>query len=158
MAFLVIPINAKDLPEDTMGDFSPLPDGEYQVRIAKCELKDTKDGTGNYLNFQLAVTEGKYAKRVIFAMVTLKNKSDKAEQIGHGQLRTIMEACGIPSLSDTDQLVGGNLVVRVGSREYNGTMQNEVKGYKAAGATVSLPAAKQEAPATSKASPPWAKK
>ena len=157
MSFLEHTIDIKDLPEnESTGDFSPLPEGEYSVTIKAAEVKATKAGDGSYINLRLDVNEGKYAKRVLFAMITLRNKSDKAESIGKGQLRDVMSACGIGSLSDTDQLLGHNLIVRVGQREYNGTMQNDVKGYKTAGA--SAPTISAAPQASGKAAPPWAKK
>jgi hypothetical protein len=159
MAILDHAINVADLPVDEgVGNYDPLPDGDYEVSVQKCELKDTKDGTGNYFNLQLQVTEGKFAKRVLFAMITRKNKSDKAEQIGHGQLRTLMESGGITTLSDTDQLIGVGVSVRVGSKEYNGTVSNEVKGWKVIAGGVNFNSPAKPASTPSKAAPPWAAK
>lgn len=154
MAFLDTPINAADLPKDE-GGFEALPEGEYHVKIDDCELCNTKAGDGQYFKFKLKVTGDKYTGRVLFANVTRRNPNEKAEQIGQGQLRTIMTACGLATLQDTDQLIGGELIVRVAQREYQGAMQNEVKGYKIASDAV--PPVITE-PATKKSAPPWAKK
>lgn len=168
MAFIEHAINVADLPKDEMQSFDPLPDGEYRTRIEKCELKNTKAGDGEYFNFQLKVVGEKFAGRVLFGTVTRKNPSEKAEQIGAGQLRTIMESCGISSLSDTDQFIGGEVFVRIGSKEYNGKTTNEVKGWKAVdgagvgavfGTNPAAPATTAPAPAKSdKRAPPWASK
>ena len=57
MSFLEHTINVADLPKDEMGDFSPIPDGEYSCTIKKCEIKETNDTTGEYFNFQLAINK-----------------------------------------------------------------------------------------------------
>lgn len=159
---LIQTINVNDLPVDEGANFTPLPDGEYLTRIAKCEIKETKDGTGEYFNLQLVVVDGKYVNRVIFGMITRKNKSDEAEKIGHGQLRTIMEAGQINALSDTDQLLGVKVVVRVTQEEYKGVITNKVKSYKSPEVmTVSFaPKAASAEPvqADGKKSPPWTRK
>ena len=161
MAILDHAVNINDLPEsENTGDFSALPAGEYQVAIAKCELKESKKG-GDYFNFQFKVTGDKYKNRVVFGMITRKNSNDVAERIGAEQLRKVMSACGIGSLSDTDQFIGCELIVRLGQREYQGEMQNEVKDYKSVGggAPAAFAAPKEATPqATVKAAPPWAKK
>lgn len=159
MAQLDHVININDLPVDEGApNFDPLPDGDYTVQIVKADLKETNDGQGNYFNFQLKVTEGKFANRFIFAMVTRRNKSEKAEQIGHGQLRTIMESGGLSMLQDTDQLIGISVSVRVGSEIYNDKPKNTVKWKAIEGQAFSssaMPAAKTATVAAGK-TPPWA--
>jgi hypothetical protein len=69
-----------------------------------------------------------------------------------------MRAIGIAKVADTDELIGGQLSIKVdirSSEQYGD--QNEVKGFKAiAGSTPPAPVAK--AAATGKAAPPWQKK
>ncbi len=38
MAYLDQPINVNDLPEDTGGDFSPIPAGDYTARSKQNEM------------------------------------------------------------------------------------------------------------------------
>ena len=165
MSFLEHTIDINDLPvNESTGDFSPLPEGEYTVTIKQADVKDTKAGNGQYINLRLDVADGKYARRVLFAMITLKNASEKAESIGRGQLRDLMSACGIGSLQDTDQLLGHTVMVRVGQRDYNGTTQNDVKGYKSVGGGIpatsgpAIPTPATAAQYPGKANPPWIKK
>ena len=159
MALLDHTINLTDLPEaENTGDFAALPAGDYDVAIAKCELKESKKG-GDYFNFQFKVTGEKYRNRVVFGMITRKNSNETAERIGAEQLRKIMSACGIGSLTDTDQFIGCELVITLGQREYQGVMQNEVKNYKCAGTSFAPAPTTEAKPATTgKAAPPWAKK
>jgi hypothetical protein len=78
-----------------------------------------------------------------------------------------MRAIGLAKLSDTDQLIGSDLQVKIAVREdekYGAN--NDVKGFKSvpggapAMASTQMAAPIASAPATSagKASPPWAKK
>lgn len=172
MSFLDQPINFNDLPVDTGGDFSPLPDGEYHVSVKDAEVKATNDGTGQYIKLRLDVQGPTHAGRVVFSNINIRNKSEAAEQIGRGQLRSIMSALGLASLQDTDQLIGGQLIVKLSVRpartdDKTGKTyeaSNDVKAYKPAGGApmaaspngMPKPAAAQAAPA--KAAPPWAKR
>jgi hypothetical protein len=135
-----------------------LPVGEYLVEVVKAEIKPTKNGTGQYINLRLDVSEGKFANRVLWAIINIKNASEAAERIGRAQLGDIMRAVGLSSLSDTDQLIGAPLLVKVGQREYNGEMQNDVKAFKSASDNA-LPVAKLATPAATGGAKkaPWAK-
>ena len=173
MAYLDQPINVNDLPEDTGGDFSPIPAGDYTASIKSADLTPTKDGSGQYIKLRLDVTGPTHAGRVIFANVNIRNQSSAAEQIGRAQLGAIMKAAGMATLQDTDQLVGVQLGIKVAIREARTTpdgktyeASNEVKGYKALGGTAPVvnggtmpkPSATAAAPAAAKAAPPWAAK
>jgi len=134
MANLGFNVNVNDLPEETGGDFEPLPAGEYSVTISDATLQDTKSGTGTYIKLKLTVTGPTHEGRVLFSNLNIKNDSQKAEEIGRQQLGSVMRATGLPSLSDTDQLIGGTMGVKVSIRqsEQYGP-QNEVKAYKSIG-------------------------
>lgn len=173
MAFLDQPINVNDLPEDTGGDFAPIPAGEYTATIKSADLTPTKDGSGQYIKLRLDVTGPTHTGRVIFANVNIRNQSSAAEQIGRAQLGAIMKAAGLASLADTDQLIGVALGIKVGVREARTDTNtgktyeasNDVKGYKALGTgpvinggTMPKPSAPAPAAASGKAAPPWAAK
>ena len=171
MAFLDQAINYNDLPEDTGGDFSPIPAGDYTCTVKDAEVKATNDGTGQYIKLRLDVSGPTHTGRVIFANINIRNKSEAAESIGRGQLRSIMGALGLASLSDTDQLIGGHLAIKVAIREARTDdktgktyeASNEVKAFKAVGgampsAAPAMPKAAAAPAAPAKAAPPWAKK
>ncbi|MFZ8889500.1 MAG: DUF669 domain-containing protein [Pseudomonadales bacterium] len=127
-------------------DYSPLPAGWYSVRITEAELKDTKAGTGKYIKVRYDVTGGAHAGRVIFGMITVRNPNAKAEEIGRSQLAKLIRSIGLEEVSDTDQLIGGEMLVKVTirqSEEYGDS--NEVKDWKA-GSTRSAPAASTPPP------------
>ena len=95
MAYLDTPINANDLPDDTGGDYTPLPEGEYSVTIKDAEVKATNDGTGQYIKLRLDVQGPTHAGRVVFSNINIRNKSEQAEQIGRGQLKAVMSALAL---------------------------------------------------------------
>lgn len=132
MANLGFNINVNDLPQDNGGDFSPVPAGEYQVRIADASIETTKSGTGQYIKLRLDIIGPSHEGRVLFSNLNIKNDSAKAEEIGRQQLGSVMRAINLGSLQDTDQLIGGHMSVKVAIRksEQYGD-QNEVKSYKA---------------------------
>lgn len=175
MAFLEHTINLDDLPESTnTGEFQPLPAGWYSATINKAELKATKDGTGQYIAIRYDITGPTHQGRVVFGNVNIRNKSEKAEEIGRAQLGDIMRAIGLKQVSDTDQLVGGSLQIKLDVREartdaatgktYDAS--NDVKSFKASGdAMVYFGKPNEVNPddiATIKkmtgSAPPWAKK
>ena len=109
---------------------------------------------------------------MIFSNLNIKNASAKAEEIGRQQLGDIMRAIGLAKVNDTDQLIGGNVNIKLAIRDkrtdektgktYDAS--NEVKAYRAinGGAApafqASAPAAAPASSAPAKAAPPWAKK
>jgi len=164
MAFLGTTINVADLPASQSGSFEPLPAGDYQVAIESAEIKDTNDKTGQYIKLKMKVNGPTHAGRVVFSNLNIRNKSPKAEEIGRQQLGDIMRAIGLATLTDTDQLIGGSLVVKLAIKPADGQYEagNEVKAYKALQGSVA-PAPAFAAPAPSQqpaaaSAPPWAKK
>ena len=161
MSFLDEAFDLDDLPESE-NSYDPIPEGWYEAVINKAELKKTKDGTGTYINVRYDIVGPTHQGRVVFSIITVKNKSAIAQNIGLQNLKQLMRAIGIKRVDDTDQLIGGRLSIKVVVRTQEGyEPSNDVRGYKAIEGAVmptaaSTPAA---APATGdKKSPPWAKK
>ena len=165
MAFLNEEFNVNELPQGN-GNFEPLPAGWYTATISQSELKATKAGNGQYIKLRYDITGPSHQGRVVFGNLNIKNANPKAEEIGRQQLGDIMRAIGLAKVTDTDQLIGGQIAIKleVKQDEQYGA-SNEVKGFKsvsgsAAPAAASIPA-KTTAPASAapaKAAPPWAKK
>jgi hypothetical protein len=172
MAFLGQTFDANELPQGTGGNFEPLPEGNYNATVTQAELKATNDGTGQYIKLRLDITGPSHQGRVIFSNLNIKNASAKAEEIGRQQLGDIMRAIGLAKVTDTDQLIGGNLNIKLAIRaartdEKTGKTyeaSNEVKAYRAINGAAAptfqaaAPAAAPAAAAPAKAAPPWAKK
>lgn len=156
MAFLDQEFNIETLPVGT-GNFDPLPEGWYTATISGSELKSTKAGDGEYISVKYTITGPTHQGRVVFGNLNIKNPSVKAEEIGRQQLREVMLALGLSKVRDTDQLIGGQLSIKLSVRtgEYAG---NEVKGYKAIGDKPAMVASSVPVAAPAKSAPPWAKK
>ena len=161
MAFLDEEFSVDTLPVGN-NNFEPLPEGWYNSTITGAEIKPTKAGDGKFIAVKYAITGPSHQGRVVFGNLNIKNPSTKAEEIGRQQLGEIMRAIGLAKVTDTDQLIGGNLGIKLSVRtgDYAG---NEIKAFRAlngaAPAPVSIlstPSSVKTAPA--KAAPPWAKK
>ena len=92
-----------------------------------------------------------HAGRVVFGMITIVNANPKAEEVGRQQLGQLIQSIGLDKLADTDQLIGGQLTIKVtvDESEQYGT-QNRVAGYRAN--------TKASAPKATTNVPPWSKK
>jgi hypothetical protein len=164
MAFLNEAFDVNELPQGTGGNFDPLPAGWYTVTITQAELKDTKAGNGQYIKLRYDVTGPSHQGRVVFGNLNIKNPNQKAEEIGRQQLGDIMRAIGLAKVTDTDQLIGGQIGIKLEIKqdaEYGAS--NEVKGFKSVSGSAAPSAASFNAPASApisvaKAAPPWAKK
>ena len=157
MAFLDQTFSADDMPVSEKS-YEPLPAGWYTASITAAELKNTKAGTGQYIAIRYDIIGPTHQGRIVFGNLNIRNPNATAEGIGRQQLGEIMRAIGIAKVADTDELIGGQLSIKIAikvSEQYGD--QNEVKGFKAiAGSTPPAPAAK--AAAGGKAAPPWQKK
>jgi len=95
---------------ETQGDFTALPAGEYVAQIVKSEFKDTKAKTGKYLQLQFKVIsgpEGVSCKgRVLFERLNLVNPNPIAVEIANKSLNSICVACGKAGVEDSDELHG----------------------------------------------------
>ena len=137
MAFLDQAIELSSLPEST--SYELLPVGWYSATIVDAELRNTRDGSGQYISLKYAVSGPTHQGRTVYGNINIRNKSIKAEEIGRADLGNLMRAIGLQRVSDTDELVNGQLQIKVGISEARTDpatgkayeARNEVKGYKA---------------------------
>ena len=161
MASLGETFDVSSLPQGNTGDFSPLPPGWYSATMAAAEIKATKTGTGQYIAIRYDIIGPTHQGRVVFGNLNIRNQSPKAEEIGRQQLGDICRAIGVAKVSDTDQLIGNSLMIKLDiekSDQYGD--KNQVKGFKPieGGAPPRAAMAAAPAAAPAKAAPPWAKK
>lgn len=166
MAFLDQTYYTDKLPKGN--SYEPIPAGWYTAEITKAEVKATTAGSGSYIAVRYDITGPTHQGRVVFGNLNIKNPNPKAEEIGRQQLGEIMRAIGLTQVTDTDQLIGGRLEIKLTIRkdEQYGD-GNDIKGFKAVGGS-SLPssmpvssgtgAAPAAAQQSAKQAPPWAKK
>lgn len=134
-------------------NFDALPIGQYRVMINRVEDKPTKDGTGDYLNFELEVVEGPCQNRKLWDIVNYKNKNPKAEEIGWKTLCSITEACfGELRKVPLQDYEGKVLRILTKHETFNGETRAKVKRYMPDGAVASAPATGGKAAAGQKAS------
>lgn len=160
MAFLDEEFSVDTLPVGN--NFEPLPEGWYNATIANAPLLPTKASDGKLIAVKYIIIGPSHQGRVIFGNLNIKNPNPKAEEIGRQQLGEIMRAIGLAKVTDTDQLIGGNLGIKLSVKtgEYVG---NEVKAFRALSGSTPAPVAPFKAlgPSAStpaKARPPWVKK
>lgn len=162
MASLNETFDINDLPQGN-SNYEPLPAGWYDVTITQAEIKDTKSGTGQMIRVRYDVAGPTHQGRVVFGNFNIKNANPKAEEIGRQQLGDLMRSIGVPKVTDTDQLIGGQLKIKLDIRTQEGyDPSNDVRAFKALeGSVPPMKSSVTSAPAASSgktSSPPWAKK
>ena len=90
--------NAADI--EPAAPISALPPGRYPVAISKTEMKDTKAGTGQYLQIELTITSGTAANRKLWARLNLVNQNQQAVDIAYRELSAICHAVGVLQVAD----------------------------------------------------------
>lgn len=153
-------LNVGDMP--TESTFAPLPAGWYQASIKAVELKTSNSGTSTYMNIQYSILGPSHQGRVVFGMCGVSNNDPDKEATSRYFMGQLMRAAGIQRLTDTDQLVGTNLeiklTIKAKTAEYDAS--NNVKEYRAISGSalpVATPSAGTPAPEGG-SKPPWAKK
>jgi hypothetical protein len=94
-------------------DFEPVPTAVYDYVIHSAEVVPVKNN-GLMIKIRLDITGPSHQGRVVFDNVTLRNASEKAVEIGHKRLGEYARACGLSSVSDSDQLIGCHVRGRTG--------------------------------------------
>lgn len=152
--------NIDDLPEDD-SNFELLPAGWYDATISEAEVCITKSGSGQYVKLRLDIFGPTHEGRCVFSNININNHNPKAEEIGRKQLGAIMRALGLSRVKDTDQLIGGNLKIKVGiSPAKDGyEASNQVKAFKSPDGSQPPAVNQQQPPQTNQPPagnrPPW---
>ena len=120
-----------------MEERDTLPAGTYTAQLAKADVKDAKNyvTTGNrYINLEFEVTDGERKGARFWSMLNLWNQNATAVQISQRELTSLCRACGKLQVSNTDELIGIPIEVKLGVKtdaQYGS--QNTVKAYKPIG-------------------------
>jgi len=133
---------------DTSG-FTALPSGEYNAVVYEVTMDETKGREGAKLpagtpmvKVQFRVQDEEYKNRALFTQFVLPPAgADNADKmlgmfvrflvaLGEDEKKLKTKGFNMESLTE---LNGRECVLRVGQREWNGEMQNDVKGVKPAG-------------------------
>lgn len=158
MSFLDQSFEVDALPQSN--SYEPLPAGWYEANITGAELKETKAGNGQYIAVKYTITGPSFQGRTVYGNLNIKNPNPKAQEIGRSQLGDLMRSIGLAKVTDTDQLIGGSLAIKLAISKREGyDDSNEVKGFKSlSGSMPAVEKAEKATPAGDKAAPPWQRK
>ena len=136
--------------------FDALPAGWYVAQVIESDMKDTKAGTGQYLQLTWEILDGACAGRRVWDRLNISNPNAEAERIGRQQLSQLCHSVGVLQLQDSQQLHGKPARIKLAIRKdpaYGDS--NDVKGYEPAGPGIA--AAAPSIPAVATAKKPWEK-
>jgi len=156
---------------EPIGDFTPVPVGEYLVTITSSETKMTAPQEGKtqseYINLTLTIQDGQYKGRKLFHGLHIANPSVDAAEIAKRTLSAICVITHVPRPKHTEELHAKPFMVKVAIRPASDKYQatNEIKGWlfadgskiKAQG-TNAVPAGVTPAGTEKKGKLPWEKK
>ena len=138
-----------------------IPEDIYTAVISSTEWKETKDKTGGYLNLKIEIIDGKYKGRVLFDMLHLQNKNEKAVAIAEQTLAKICIAINKQNLKDSSEMLNTPLCVKVGTQAASGDYEakNKIKSYLPTGTSTAVQSPTVQTPAApaGDSKPPWAK-
>lgn len=138
-------------PQNT--DYEPLEKGKYSAEVEFSEVVSTKAGDGLMLKVRHLITEPGFEGKKVFTNFNIQNPSQKAQQIGLGQLSALAKACGLSSIpEESESLHGIPHVIKVDVEESPGyAPKNVVKGFYSLGSKAALTARAEKAVAVAKA-------
>lgn len=152
--------DASQVPEQQ--EFTALPEGQYVVIATASEMKPTKNGQGQFLQFTFEVVDGPMKGRKLWARLNLVNANATAVDIAKRELGAICRAVNIIKPADSAELHNKPMLVTVAveiddrKRENNTIKKYEAVGGGVAAGGFSQASAPAAAPSQS-AAPPWAK-
>lgn len=133
--------------------FELIPNGTYLARVMSAELRDTKAGTGKYINCTIVIVGGEFDGRRLWERFNVENPNPQAVEIGMQQLKSMMLASGLAEekcvIKDVTDLEGMSFGIVVGVKED----QNVIKRFESMATDTMTPASKSKA--TKSSSIPW---
>ena len=132
MANLGEKFNVNDAPE-VSGGFEPIPAGVYPAMISGSEVRTSPTSGAEYLNLTYEIIDGPYKGRLIWHILNLWNKNDKAKNIARAELGKIQQATGIDEVQDSAALHNKPHMVKVAIEPGKGGYEpkNKITGWKA---------------------------
>lgn len=164
--------DASQVPEQQ--EFSALPEGQYVVIATASEMKPTKSGTGQFLQFTFEVLDGPQKGRALWARLNLVNPNQTAVDIAQRELGAICRAVNVIKPSDSAELHNKPMLITVAVEiDDRKRESNIIKKYEPVSAGAGAPAAAAPtasggapwsgqaahaaAPAAAAGTPPWAR-
>lgn len=120
---------------EPMGEYTPVPAGEYTAVISASEEKPTKDNAGSYIEMWFEIIEGQQQGRKVVTRLNLNNRNSTVVDIARRELSSICHAVNVLSPRDSGELHNIPLSIKVAVTPGQGNYGpgNEIKAYKAVG-------------------------
>ena len=142
--------------------FDPIPAGKYIAVITDSEMKETRAGTGRYLQLEFEITDGEFAGRKLWSRLNIENQNAEAVRMARADLSAICRAVNVLTPSDSIDLHNLPLVIKVHCRKdkNTGEITNDIRGYESKANYRPEPKQAPSAPATVQTAhvpskPPW---
>lgn len=132
--------------------YEPLERGLYEGIIVDSCIKETKAGTGEYIELTIQVTDGQHSGRRLWERLNVSNPNKTAEDIARSQLSMLCQAVNVTKLTETEQLHDKPFLMQV-DIDRKDPSRNRIMGYQSASKAAAAPAPK----ANGGGSRPWAK-
>ena len=113
-------------------ELDPIPAGKYIAVITDSEMKDTRAGTGRYLQLEFEITDGEFAGRKLWAHLNIENPNTEAVRMARADLSAICRAVNVLTPNDSADLHNLPLVIKVHCRKdkNTGEITNDIRGYE----------------------------
>ena len=142
--------------------FDPIPAGKYIAVITDSEMKETRAGTGRYLQLEFEITDGEYTGRKLWSRLNIENQNAEAVRLARADLSAICRAVNVLTPSDSIDLHNLPLVIKVHCRKdkNTGEITNDIRGYESKANYKPEPKQAPAAPASAQtprvpSKPPW---
>lgn len=96
-------------------DRTAVPEGEYNVILASSEI--AKSQNGQMIKCTFKILDGPCVGQTISNNINFQNSNETAQRIGQAELSALCHAVGVLQISDTAQLHGRPLRLKVSVRE-----------------------------------------
>lgn len=126
---------AHDTEQKERGDFTDLPNGNYEMEMEKNELVATKNGKGQRLAVQFSVIRPEeFANQKVFESYNLLNESAQAQKIGNEQFAYLTRSIGESGLFDDADILNNRsftaeVILGKPSADGKYAARNEIKKY-----------------------------
>lgn len=113
------------------GSSSPLPIGFYAGIITRADMKDTKDGSGKYLEVEFDITSPpEHGNRKFWDKFNLVNRNNVTVKIAKEQLGDLLKALGFNYSPNTEELIGKEVCMYLGIEPAKGNFKESNKCLK----------------------------
>lgn len=139
-------------PQQQSKSYDPLERGMYKGIVIDSSIKETKAGTGEYIELVIQVIDGIHSGRRLWERLNVSNPNKTAEDIARSQLAMLCQAVGVTKLTETEQLHDKPFLMQV-DVDRKDPSRNRIMGYQADSAAVATP----PPPKAATGARPWAR-